>query len=176
MSTFSRTSLTTNQSDQMIVDCFHDLLFFHVDGQFLSKLYDVFSPFDDVVSCRNGDIRMGDIFKTIRLIFVIGKLNFLNVLNYFQRFFPKCLETDLTAHQTIGFVGKFILVCHLLSLFVINDSLNSRLICVYCKDIHFGCNNLYLGLNLLILLLIISLFLQIFLQLLLLFDLFFVER
>lgn len=160
----------------MVVDCFHDLLFFHVDWQLLSKLYDFFCSLDYMVACGNGDIGVSDIFKTIRLIFVIWKFNFLNIFNDFQRFLAKCFKTDLTTHQTIGFVGKFILVDHLLSFLVVYDSLNSRLICIYCKDIHFWCSNLYFRFSLLLLLFIISLLLQIFLQLFLFFDLFFIER
>lgn len=98
MGTFTRTGLAADQSDKMVVDGFHDLLLFHINWQFLSKLYDFFCSLDYVVACWNGDIGMSNIFKTIRLIFIIRKFNFLYIFNDFQRFLAKRLEIDFTTH------------------------------------------------------------------------------
>ena len=56
----------------MIIDCFYDFLFLHEDRQFFPKLSDLIGPCDSIVTSRDGNIGMCDVFDAIRLLFIIG--------------------------------------------------------------------------------------------------------
>ena len=74
--TFPTSGLSANQSDQMIVYSLNYLLLFHKDGQFLPKfIYFIFSAYL-IISLRNLQIWMCDIFKSIWLILIFRQLDF----------------------------------------------------------------------------------------------------
>jgi hypothetical protein len=118
---------------------------------------------------------MGDVLEAIGLILIIRQFHLLFVLDDLEWFLSKCFEADLSSHESVCFVGEFVLVDHFLISFVVYDCLDSRLVCVHCEDVELGRSNRHHNLLLFFFLMIGLLLPQIFLQFLFLLDLLLVE-
>ena len=96
----------------MMVDSFNYFLLFHVNGQFLPKFLYLFRMVDFEISLRNHQIFVSDVFKTVRLVFIIRELNSLLFLYYSERLLSESLAIELASHELLGLVEELILISH----------------------------------------------------------------